>query len=349
MKKLIKNALYMVAAALIVSSCKKDLPVITLDTSTPKAPKLSATESKIALLEVRENNTAIVFNWTKPSYNFNGSFKYTLQFAKTGTNFASPLNEGAGTDLTKSYTEKAFNALMLALGLPAGAEGNIEVRVKSVLTDSVAPIYSNTSNIAVTPYNIEQFLYVPGDYQGWDPASAQIIRSPGKNKQYEGYINIPGGSGAFKFTDAPNWNNGIFGDAAGSGTSGNVTSPGSDFKVVPPGFYKINANLNTNTWTSTKTSWGLIGDAVPTTGWNSDRDMAFDATSKTLKITIDLTAGAIKFRANDDWPINLGDDGANGTLEYNGANIAIGSAGNYTITLDFRGGNGKYTYAVTKN
>ncbi len=349
MKKLIKSSLYMVAIVLVISSCKKDLQVITLDTSDPTGAKLSATETKIALLEVRENNTAIIFNWTRPNFNFNGSFRHTLQFAKAGTNFASPVNESAGTDITKSYTEKAFNALMLALGLPAGSEGNVEVRVRSVLSDSVAPLYSNTNNIAVTPYNIEQFMYVPGDYQGWDPAKGDIIRSPGKNKQFEGYIYIAGGSGAFKFTDAPNWNNGIFGDAASSGTSGNIASPGNDFKVVPPGIFKINANLNTNTWTSTKTSWGLIGDAIPTTGWNSDRDMTYDATSKTLKITLDLTAGAIKFRANDDWPINLGDDGANKTLEYNGANIAISTAGNYTISLDFRGGNGKYTYVVTKN
>lgn len=349
MKKLIKNSLYIVATALVVSSCKKELTVVTLDTSNPTPSKLAATESKIALLEARENNTAIIFNWTKPTFNFNGSFRHTLQFAKAGTNFAAPLNESAGTDLTKAYTEKAFNAVMLSLGLVPLTEGNVEVRIRSVLSDSVAPLYSNVRNIAVTPYNIEQFLYVPGDYQGWDPSKGEIIRSPSKNKQYEGYINIAGGSGKFKFTDAPNWNNGIFGDANSSGTSGNIASPGNDFYLAPPGLYKINANLNTNTWTSTKTTWGLIGDAVPTTGWNSDRDMAYDATSKTMKITLDLVAGAIKFRANDDWPINLGDDGANKTLEYNGANIAITSAGNYTISLDFKGGNGKYTYVVTKN
>jgi hypothetical protein len=348
MKKLLGSCLYMVAMALLFSSCKKDLPLVILDTSNPKSAKLSATESKIVLMEARESNTAIIFNWTRPAYNFEGSFKHTLQFAKAGTNFASPLNESAGTDLTKAYTEKAFNALMLSLGIPALTQGNVEVRVKSVLSDSVAPLYSNTQNIAVTPYNIEQFLYVPGDYQGWDPASAGIIRSPAKNKQYEGYIYIAGGSGEFKFTDAPNWNNGIFGDAT-TGTSGNVASPGNNFKVGPPGFFKINANLNNNTWTQTKTSWGLIGDAIPTTGWNSDVDMSYDAATKTYKITIDLNAGAIKFRANDDWPINFGDDGANGTLEYNGSNIAIGSTGNYTITLDLRGGNGKYTYVVKKN
>ena len=68
-----------------------------------------------------------------------------------------------------------------------------------------------------------------------------------------------------------------------------------------------------------------------------------------MTITLNLTAGEMKFRANDAWDINFGDDGANGSLEYGGANIAIASAGNYTITLDLKGGGGKYTYTVKKN
>ena len=348
MKKLMSNGAYLVATMVLFAACKKDMPIVTLDTSNPTSPKLSATESKIALLEARQNNTAVIFNWTKANFNFDGSFKYTLQFAKAGTNFASPVNDAAGTDLTKSYSEKAFNNLILSLGIAAKTEGNVEVRLKSVLSDSVAPIYSNVYSMAVTPYPIDQFMYVPGDYEGWDPAKGDIIRSANKDNVFEGYVYFAGGTGEFKFTDAPNWNNGIYGDAT-TGTSGNIASPGNNFKVTPPGYYKLNASLKNNTWSSTKVSWGLIGDAVPGTGWNSDVDMTYDANSKTLKITIDLVAGGIKFRANDGWTINYGDTGADGSLEQDGANIAISAAGNYTITLDLHNGAGKYTYFVKKN
>ena len=34
--------------------------------------------------------------------------------------------------------------------------------------------------------------------------------------------------------------------------------------------------------------------------------MTWDATNKVLKVTLNLTVGAIKFRANDDWAVNLG-------------------------------------------
>lgn len=348
MKSIIKPVLYITALAWLFAACKKDLPVITLDTSNATEPALTATESNLVLLEARQNNTAVIFNWTKPEFNFPASFVHTLQFAKAGTNFASPVNESIGTELKKIYTEKAFNALMLSVGLKAGQAGDIQVRVRSVMNDSVAPLYSNTHAMNVTPYSLEQFLYVPGDHQGWSPSTASIIRSPEKNNKYEGYVYFGSGSLQFKFTDAPDWANGIFGDANASGTSGNIVSPGENFKVASTGYWKINADFVAKIWTSAKTDWGLIGSATPD-GWNSDQDMTWDATNNVMTITLNLTAGEIKFRANDAWDINFGDDGANGSLEYGEDNIAIASAGNYTITLDLKGGGGKYTYTVKKN
>ena len=56
-----------------------------------------------------------------------------------------------------------------------------------------------------------------------------------------------------------------------------------------------------------------------------------------------LTDGEIKFRQDDAWGVNLGDDGADGTTEANGANIAV-SAGTYDMILDTVNG----TYTLTK-
>ena len=64
-------------------------------------------------------------------------------------------------------------------------------------------------------------------------------------------------------------------------------------------------------------------------------------------ITLDLGVGEIKFRANDDWAINFGDTDANGSLEYDGDNIQITEAGNYTVELLVNVAD--YTYKVTKN
>ena len=75
--------------------------------------------------------------------------------------------------------------------------------------------------------------------------------------------------------------------------------------------------------------------------------MTYDPVANKWTITLNLVAGEIKFRANDDWAINFGDDGANKALEYGGANIAVAEDGNYTIDLILSGA--VYTYKIKKN
>ena len=46
-----------------------------------------------------------------------------------------------------------------------------------------------------------------------------------------------------------------------------------------------------------------------------------------------LVDGEIKFRQDNKWDVNMGDNGADGTLEAGGANIVV-TQGNYKITFD---------------
>jgi uncharacterized protein involved in high-affinity Fe2+ transport len=65
-------------------------------------------------------------------------------------------------------------------------------------------------------------------------------------------------------------------------------------------------------------------------------------------VTAVLSQKEMKFRANNSWDLNLGDTGANGTMEYGGDNIKVTSAGTYTITLDLSSPR-NYKYTLTKN
>ncbi len=89
-------------------------------------------------------------------------------------------------------------------------------------------------------------------------------------------------------------------------------------------------------------SWGVIGNAVPTTGWDSDVDMTFKGNG-VWEITLDLLVGEIKFREGNGWDTNYG--GTDGVLSPGGANIAIAAAGNYTIVMNTTA----LTYTITKN
>ena len=51
--------------------------------------------------------------------------------------------------------------------------------------------------------------------------------------------------------------------------------------------------------------WGIIGSATAG-GWDSDQNMSWNAVGGVFTATINLTVGEMKFRANDDWGLNLG-------------------------------------------
>jgi len=172
-------------------------------------------------------------------------------------------------------------------------------------------------------------LGVPGGYQGWDPAkTTTVLASPGVDGRYEGYLYFPDDNTEFKFTDGPTWDVN-YGD---TGADGVLDAGGDNIKAATAGFYYITVDLNTLTYTITPTGWGLIGSATPN-GWDGDQDMTYDAGTNSWSIQLDLIAGEAKFRANDDWALNYGDNGADALLEQGGANIAIPNAGNYRITL----------------
>jgi len=191
-------------------------------------------------------------------------------------------------------------------------------------------------NIAGTAYGDQKqfttlsypLLNVPGNYQGWNPAdSSTVIASMNFNDKYEGYLWFPD-SAEFKYAIgswAQNW-----GDNNGDGT----LEPGGVNILCPiGGYYKLNANLVFLTHSFVKTEWGVIGTSTPG-GWSSDENLVYDFASRTWKVTMYLTAGELKFRANDSWELNYGDNNADGSLEQDGANIVVNTAGTYIITLD---------------
>jgi CubicO group peptidase (beta-lactamase class C family) len=93
--------------------------------------------------------------------------------------------------------------------------------------------------------------------------------------------------------------------------------------------------------------WAIIGSATPN-NWGSDQPMTYDETNKTWKITLDLKAGEFKFRANNNWNINLGNTKGDGVLKRNGNNLKVDAKGNYTVSLMLNV-DGNYTYKLIKN
>jgi hypothetical protein len=182
-------------------------------------------------------------------------------------------------------------------------------------------------------------LFVPGGYQGWDPTSAASLGSPKADGDYSGFINFNAGSD-FKLTSQRDWNGTNYGD----GGAGALSTSGGNMNVATGGVYYIKANTVNNTWSATKTTWGVVGAF---TNWGGSPDIALTYSGGKYTGSFTLASGSdVKFRANSDWGINLGDTGSDGVLEFGGDNITL-AAGTYNVTLNV-GNGGYYTYSFVK-
>ena len=207
-------------------------------------------------------------------------------------------------------------------------------------------------------------IYVTGSFGAasgydadWSPeAGVPLAASAVGETDYEGFIYMNVDQPMYKFLPTNEGWDGNYGDAgeADGDYTETLASPGVNAGTPDgtAGYYWVKADTEALTYSATKTSWGVIGNATPT-GWDSDTDMVYDAENKIWTLTLDLTAqeapdNGIKFRANDGWDINIGDSGADGTMEFGGDNIGVPEDGNYTITLDLSNPR-MYTYTLTKN
>lgn len=106
---------------------------------------------------------------------------------------------------------------------------------------------------------------------------------------------------------------------------------------------KFTANTNDlNSALGSISDWGLVGSST-TNGWDGPDMEMYQTSAGVFSMYATLTAGEMKFRLNNDWANNFGDDGANGSIESGGSNIAIAGAGTYFVTLNLN----TNTYTVT--
>lgn len=295
-----------------------DKPVITAPTA----------ESTIVLDSNAPTEIAKTITWNDYSYGI--GVKYVVELSLSGANnfkTLGTLDNLKSLDLTNVDLDKA----LLNAGGTAGVLGSFDVRV-SAITKLVNPGITKVSDIVTfkaTPYQLASYVYAPGGYQGWNPGTANTLVSATSNGVYVGFINFPSAGTEFKITQNRDWSVN-WGDNGADGTldsgGANIVSPGA-------GYYKVTVDFNSNTITMVPYQISIIGSATPGGNWSTDVDLAWDDSQLKWTVTADLLAGEFKFRLNHDWGTNWGDDGADGTLDQNGANISI-SAGSQTLLYD---------------
>ena len=220
-----------------------------------------------------------------------------------------------------------------------GEEGTLKRRADltddgsfKVVVNGDAKFIKMTLNMMEYTYKIEklnfaEFIYVPGNHQGWAPDKAPALQSPNFDGVYVGYTYL---NGNFKFTKERNWNAEYnFNDFA---TKDAIffNNDGSNINISEEGFYQIKADVASSNLSAVKTTWGIIGPAQAG-GWDTDTDMTWNAADESWTATVELAADEFKFRANDAWAINVG--GSLDNLTQDGGNIKVAEAGTYEVKL----------------
>lgn len=351
--KVIKYITLILIIAITFMSCEDDQDLTKINESDFQAPILSGIIADEAFVLVKDTTSVdalkakwVDLSWTEADFGQTLATSYTIQIDKVGSNFSNVFEFNTSSETEISILGEEINSKMYNMEenyYPPLVQANVEIRIKAVVSENVNPLYSDVTSFYITPFDAgKPKLYVTGTHQPipWDFASAQTIYSLVEDENYEGYIYFTA-SCEYKLNKTPDI-------AWGAGASaGTIAIDGANLTNATAGMYWVTVDTLIATINTEVRNWGVIGSATAG-GWDTDTDMEYDFALGKLKATMDLTADEIKFRVNDDWAINLGDTGADGTMEPGGDNIVVPEAGNYTVYLDLSNPE-RFSYELIKN
>ncbi len=252
MKNYITRALGVSAALMVLTtSCKKDEVKVNADFGA--TPTLTAsTTAPIVLLQDNEDAPALSFSWKPYTIALSDGSKavssvtYTLQIAKSGTNFAPNKEISAGGNTASSLTIKTkdLNTALQSLKLPNGTPSQVDVRLRTSVVGNLDPVYSPVTTLTVTPYEYKApaVCVQPAAAQAWTligPAGkdwstdiAMTYDCATSTFTYTGPLN----AGEFKFRFGGAWTANLGGD---SSTGGALVQEGHNLAVATAGTYTI--------------------------------------------------------------------------------------------------------------
>lgn len=301
------------------------------------ASVLSAAVEAVVLDKNTPSEEVALLTWTEPRLVYGEDVTYNVAL-KVGEGEESVLATGL-FDQEYAMTVDALNEAVVAAGGAEDAKVAVSFVVYACCPSIAAGVASNVVNIDVTTYvaTFSEQYYMPGNYQGWDPASAPMLKLSTKTKGlYQGFVDLTTADGAdaeFKFSPVPKWE-GDFGfsdvtvttyaDKYAAATA--KTTAGANIKV-PSGFYYIKLNKKFNTLDMVQVEYleligGFEGDYA---GWGKGLKMTYDAASKTWNAAEDLTiknGTEFKIRFNSDWTYSFGTD--MNAVEFGGGNMTFG-------------------------
>jgi glycosidase len=185
--------------------------------------------------------------------------------------------------------------------------------------------------------NIYQTVGIIGSAtaNGWGASTPMQLSSASDPHQWTLTLMLNAGEAKFRANDSwsVNW-------GASNFPSGNAFQDGPNIPIATGGYYTVSFNDVTGAYNfqnlnaTEYATVGLIGSAT-SNGWDSSTAMTKDpADPHKWSLNITLTNGEAKFRANNSWDVNWGNNSfPAGTAFQNGQNIPV-TAGQYLVTFN---------------
>lgn len=244
------KSIYLILSGMIILfACEKEGEKITIrSTVTPMV--LNSITGPVVLTMENATGTFPAFIWTSADYGFKAAVKYQVQMDVKGNNFAAPVEVASVTNKdTAIITMGDFNKILLNKELEPGTETQLQFRVKATVNDSIAPVYSNVVEAAVTPYaTVFPPIYMIGAATGgWDVAKRVEMRSSAPSV-YETVAYFLSNQ-TFRFFKQPDWgptsyNYPFFEGGTISNLLQNANDGDKNFQFLgTTGYYKITADL----------------------------------------------------------------------------------------------------------
>lgn len=298
----------------------------------------AANGDSFSLSLANNDQIAITIAWEDPILASNlVDVDYYVEGAAPNTSFIMPIEAAMVTNQTSvSLTNAQLNALAIESGIPVDDTGDLEIRVRSVITDapsgSILERTSASITISVTTYLTVLDLSTTWGVVGsaannWGATPDLPFYKTDVDGVIAAYVTLT--DGEIKFRENNDWANNYGSD---SSTGGALVAGGGNI-TVSAGAYKIVMDLNNLTYTIESFSLGIVGSAYNNWGATPDFMLDYDPYSDVFRGIVTLLSGEMKFRMNNDWAVNYGDDGNDGTLDAGGANIVV-TGGIYIVTVD---------------
>ena len=140
------------AVILAFFACEKKVPDLPFYKNGNPVVLTSSTKA-LSTAAADSNKSVLSLNWTDPNYAQDSSlYKFVVEIDSTGRNFSKEYKLTATGKNDTAFTGKQFNDILAGLGVVAGVESSVDIRVTSSYGNNNEAYASNLLTIKTTPY-----------------------------------------------------------------------------------------------------------------------------------------------------------------------------------------------------